>query len=74
MSFSMALLLLHSSDVPPAARDAIQAAFDAPAEIARREHLTSAARILYREAGVDCDDARELVGLGAAETADCGCA
>jgi hypothetical protein len=63
MSFSLALLLIHSAhDIPSDARLALRAALDAPAE-QRQEHLTRAAKILYATTGVDCADARELVGL-----------
>lgn len=73
MSFSVAPLLLHSQAVPDAARSAIRAAFEGASET-RQEHLTSAARILYTEAGLDCADARELVGLaGDAANDDCTC-
>lgn len=67
MSFTMAYLLLHSDQVPAAARDAIQAAQDAP-PASRRYKLESAARILVLETGVDCPDARELVDL---QSSDC---
>jgi hypothetical protein len=60
--FSMASLLAHSDLVPAAARTALRAAADGPPD--RRRHLLeSAARILHREAGVTCADARELVDL-----------
>lgn len=55
-------LLLHSDDVPPAARAALANALEGPAE-QRRENLIEAAVILHREVGLDCSDARELVGL-----------
>lgn len=62
MSFSVAPLLLHSAQIPAAARLALRAAYDAPAE-ERAPHLESAARILNRDLDLDCRDARELVGL-----------
>jgi hypothetical protein len=62
MSFSMVSLLVHSAEVPPGAKSALRAASEASPS-SRREHLASAARILYAEAGLDCADARELVGL-----------
>ena len=62
MSLSMASLLLHSDDVPSGVRDAVRAAYDAPAE-ERTPYLESAARILHLEVELDCRDARELVGL-----------
>ena len=62
MSFSMARLLLHSDHTPAEARDALQAAYEAP-EDRRGELLESAARILHRETQLDCADVRELVDL-----------
>ncbi len=62
MGFSLAALLIHSQMVPQAARDALREASQAPAEQKVRQ-LESAARVLYREAGLDCRDAREVVGL-----------
>jgi hypothetical protein len=60
-------LLLHSEDVPAAAREALASALQGPAE-QRCENLVEAAFILHREVGLDCSDARELVGLD-----DCEC-
>ena len=62
--FLVSNLLLHSDDVPPAARAALASALEGPAE-QRRENLIEAAVILHREVGLDCSDARELVGLDA---------
>lgn len=62
MRFSMAPLLIHSDAVPPEARNALQAASLAAPE-RRDAQLESAARVLYRETGLDCGEARELVGL-----------
>lgn len=64
---SVSRLLLHSDDVPPSARAALTSALHGPVE-ERCENLLEAAVILHREVGLDCTDARELVGL-----ADCGC-
>ena len=64
-------LLLHSDDVPPAARAALASALEGPVE-QRRENLIEAAVILHREVGLDCSDARELVGLGDGYD-DCHC-
>ncbi len=73
MSFSVAPLLIHSAAVPEEARSEIRAAFEAESD-ERHERLASAARILYEEAGLDCADARELVGLpGEAANDDCAC-
>lgn len=62
MSFRMASLLVHSDRVPVAAREALRAAQNGARE-GRLELLESAARILHREIGVACTDARELVDL-----------
>lgn len=62
MSLSLVSLLIHEQDVPAAARAALREASIAPA---RQRHalLEAAARALYREADLDCADARQLVGL-----------
>ena len=65
----MAELLLHSNDVPQAARVAITSALSAPAD-ERHLSLMEAARILHYDVGLDCEDARELVGL--ADSCGCG--
>jgi hypothetical protein len=62
MSFSMAPLLTHSEQVPAEARDAIQAAYDAPPQH-RTASLEAAARVLHQATGLECSDVRELVGL-----------
>jgi hypothetical protein len=62
MGFSLALLLMHSEFVPVEAREALKAASVAPLERKTAE-LELAARVLHREAALDCRDARELVGL-----------
>ena len=62
MSFAMASLLAHTDFVPAAARVAIKAAHDGPPSL-RAGLLESAARILHREAGIECSDARELMDL-----------
>ena len=67
MSISMASLLMHDDQVPPAARRALRAAHD-EAGGKRVEGLRSAARILIAETDLDCEDVRELVDLGP----DCG--
>jgi hypothetical protein len=64
LSFSVAPLLLHTDQIPATARHALRAAYDAPIE-ERSSHLESAARILHHELDLDCEDARELVGLSA---------
>jgi hypothetical protein len=68
----MSSLLLHSEQVPIAARIALRAAHESPPESSpetRLRLLESAARILRDETGVDCPDARELVDL---RSEDCG--
>jgi hypothetical protein len=64
MSFSVAHLLLASESVPLGARRALRFAHEAPPD-ERVPHLEAAARVLHRELGLDCMDARELVGLTA---------
>ena len=64
MSISVAPLLLASESVPPRARRALRSAFQAPPS-ERVPHLEAAACVLHRELGLDCPDARELVGLPA---------
>lgn len=61
-TFSMASLLAYDDLVPTRVREALRAASSAPAD-EKEASLTSAARLLYRETGVDCADARELLGL-----------
>jgi hypothetical protein len=62
MSLSLLPLLLFEEDVPATARAALRKASFAPAT-QRRAHLELAARVLSREADLDCAEARELVGL-----------
>ena len=62
MSFSLLPLLIHEEDVPAAARAALRKARVAP-EDERPALLQLAASALYREAQLDCEDARTLVGL-----------
>jgi hypothetical protein len=69
MAFSLAPLLIHSESVPLKARQALLAASTAPSE-QRKSALASAARVLYAESALDCEDALEIVGL----QGDCGCA
>jgi hypothetical protein len=64
----IAELLIHSDDVPPAARLALESAKASPTD--RFDNLVAAARILHQDIGLDCEDARELVGLDAS---DCAC-
>jgi len=62
MSLSMLPLLVFEEDVPAPARAALREAAIAPAAL-RQQYLELAARYLYRDADLDCEDARELVGL-----------
>ena len=71
MPFTMSTLLVHNADVPRAAREALLAARSAPPSD-RGALLESAARSLYNDAGLDCADALELVGLPADVSAPCG--
>ena len=64
MTFTMAAVLAHDEQVPPAARELLRAALGGPAQ-GKRGLLESAARVLFHEAGVGCADARELVDLEA---------
>jgi len=68
MAFTMSTLLVHNEQVPDAARKALQAA-DAATPSQRGPLLASAARILYDQTDLDCEDALELVGL----PEECGC-
>jgi hypothetical protein len=70
MALSLAPLLLHSDAIPAGARLALVDAFARPEE-ERGPLLADVAKILYREASLDCADALELVGLAGAS--DCGC-
>jgi hypothetical protein len=62
MSLSLLPLLMVEEDVPAAARAALRKANLVPSD-ERRTYLVEAANALYRDAHLDCDDARELVGL-----------
>jgi hypothetical protein len=59
---SMAPLLIHSLHVPATVRDALRAAYAAPADD-RKELLESAAKELYSSTDLECRDAMELVGI-----------
>lgn len=62
MGFTLARLLIHDEHVPPHARGAVRAAYEAPIE-QRNEMLYSAARIVSEETELECEDVRELFGL-----------
>lgn len=56
-------LLMHSEALSTEVRAALRAAVVAAPE-ARAAELETAARLLHREASLDCRDVRDLVGLG----------
>ena len=62
MSLSLLSLLVVEDDVPPSARAFLRKARFAP-DAERSALLQAAAFALHREAHLDCDDARVLVGL-----------
>ena len=64
MSFSMAPLLMHDTDLPAAIREQLRAAYLGEPE-RRDDHLVTAARLMHQELALECSDARELVGLPA---------
>jgi ferric-dicitrate binding protein FerR (iron transport regulator) len=66
MAFSITRLLLHSSAVPPEARDALKSAMETEPEH-RAVWLERALRLLHAGTDIDCDDARELVGIAQCE-------
>ena len=70
-SFSIAPLLIHSEAIPEGARLALRDALSRP-EDERPALLAGVAKILYRDAELDCGDALELVGLSSANS-PCGC-
>jgi hypothetical protein len=72
MALSVVPLLVHSDSLPEGARLALVDALAQP-ETERAPLLASAARILYREASLDCADALELVGLSSPLDGGCGC-
>jgi hypothetical protein len=59
--YDVTSLLMHSDDVPPAVKASLEAARRSPEE--SEEHLRSAARGLFYGTPLECDEARELVGL-----------
>jgi hypothetical protein len=61
--FSILPLLVHSHAVPESARSALQAAQAISVPQERVAALASAARVLHQEAGLECRDALEIVGL-----------
>ncbi|MEO8553519.1 MAG: hypothetical protein ABI678_26275 [Kofleriaceae bacterium] len=72
MALSVAPLLLHSDSIPEGARLALRDAFARP-EDERPALLANVARILYREADLECSDALELLGLSVDTDLPCGC-
>ena len=63
MAISMMPLLMHSEAISNEVRAALRAAVVASPE-ARAAELETAARMLHREASIDCRDVRDLFGLG----------
>jgi hypothetical protein len=61
-------LLIHSDDVPAAARAALSTALHGPAD-ERCDNLLEAAAILHRDTDLEHDEIRDLIDIG-----DCGCA
>jgi hypothetical protein len=64
---SMAPLLIHSDSVPPSAKAALR---EATTSTEPKALLVEAAKALYAETGLPCEDVLELVGL---TKEDCGC-
>jgi hypothetical protein len=62
-NFSMAPILMHSTDLSESVRTALREAYaTGPAE--RPERLRSVAHLMFEELGdLDCADVKELVGL-----------
>ncbi len=69
MPFTMATLLMHDEQAPAGARALLRAASQS-APALRAELLESAANVL-RELGLECSDARQLVGLDAGDCVQC---
>jgi len=63
MAISMMPLLIHSEAVSAEVRARLKAAVLSPPEL-RPAELERAARLLHREASIDCRDVRDLFGLG----------
>lgn len=63
MAVSMMPLLIHSEAISKEVRAALRAAVVASPE-SRAAELETAARMLHREASLDCRDVRDLFGLG----------
>jgi len=63
MAISMMPLLIHSESLSNEVRAALKAAVVAAPEV-RPAQLETAARLLHREASLDCSDVRDLMGLG----------
>jgi hypothetical protein len=61
-------LLIHSDDVPVAARAALSSALSGPAD-ERCDNLLEAAQILHVHTALEPEEIRDLIGLGD----DCNC-
>ena len=62
MALSLLPLLIHSQDIPPQAREALRTAGAAPEEV-RSAALEHAARVLYAETSLECDEVRDMLDL-----------
>ena len=62
MTLSIRQLMIHSTDLPPYVRRAIEAALEAPV-LQRADAMESSAALLSTAAGLEIDDARELLDL-----------
>lgn len=63
MAISLMPLLMHSEALSAEVRASLKAAVLSPPE-SRPAELERAARLLHREASIDCRDVRDLFGLG----------
>jgi len=68
--FTMAPLLIHSVHISDGVKTALRAALETESQSEANDHLQSAAKILFEETDLDCNDVKELVGL---REDDCGC-
>jgi hypothetical protein len=63
VGFSMIPLLMHSDSISQEARQAVRAVTTAASPEQRTEMRKEAARLLYRETGLECAEVLDLVGL-----------
>jgi hypothetical protein len=69
MSMSMIPLLMVSDSISAEAREALRAVVKAPAH-ERAEKRVAAARLLFNETDLACDEVKDLMGLSPTE---CSC-